>query len=301
MSAPDLSIFVRSIERGSFAAVAGETGLSPSAVSKIISRLEDRLGVKLMHRTTRRLVLTQEGETYLDHARRILAAIEAAEAAVTAARGLPRGLIRINTGTAFAKHRLLPVLPAFTKAYPDIQFELTISDQRIDAVAAQVDVTVRVGPLDDSQLIARQIGTVKRIITASPAYLKRSGLPRCPADLAKHNCLVLSGFTRLAEWPLIEDGRRKLFRVSGSLKCDSADMLLDLAVAGYGIVRLGEFLGEEAIAQGRLVRLLEDVHEADPQPISALMLPGRAALPRVRAFIDFLVDRLNGTKASKDT
>ncbi len=286
------AIFVRTVELGSFAAVAVETALTPSAVSKLIQRMEDRLGVKLLHRTTRRLVLTQEGETYLAHCRLILAAIETAEADVTASRGRPRGQIRVNTGTAFAKHRLIPLLPEFSRRYPEITLELSITDRRIDPIADQIDVTVRVGPLSDSPLRARRIGTVGRIITASPAYLQRHGRPMRPSDLLQHNCLVLTGFARLAAWPMIEAGALKLIPVKGSLTCDSADALLDLAVAGYGIVRLGDFLGEDAIASGALVSLLDSCHEADAQPITALILPGRQALPRVRAFVDFLGDAM---------
>ncbi len=288
----DYAIFVRTVELGSFASAAVETGLSPSAVSKLILRMEDRLGVKLLHRTTRRLVLTQEGETYLAHCRLILAAIETAEADVTASRGQPRGLIRVNVGTAFAKHRLIPLLPEFSARFPEITLELSITDRRIDPIADQIDVTVRVGPLGDSPLLARRIGTVERIITASPVYLERHGKPTRPSDLLHHNCLVLTGFARLAEWPMIDDGARTLIAVKGTLTCDSADALLDLAVAGFGIVRLGDFLGEEALATGALVRLLDDCHEPDAQPINALILPGRQALPRVRAFIDFLAEAM---------
>lgn len=294
-STDDLTTFVRTIDLGSFAAVAAEGGLTPSAVSKIVSRLEDRLGVKLLHRTTRRLVLTQEGETYLAHARRILAAVETAEAEVTASRGRPRGHIRVNSGTAFVKHRLIPLLPAFATLYPEISIELSVSDRRIDAVAEQVDLTIRVGPLGDSPLIARRIGTVYRVIVASPAYLARHGTPETSADLARHNCLVLSGYARLAEWPLRDaKGERHLVPVKGSLTCDSADALLDLAVRGYGIVRLGDFVSAQALANGELVRLLEHCHDRDPQPMTALILPGRQALPRVRAFVDFLAERLPG-------
>ncbi len=294
----DLETFVRTVDLGSFAAVAEERGLTPSAVSKIISRIEDRLGVKLLHRTTRRLVLTQEGETYVVHARRILAAIEAAEAEVTSSRGRPRGHIRVNTGTAFAKHRLIPLLPAFTERYPEITIDLSVSDRRIDAIAEQIDITVRVGPLGDSPLIARRIGTVHRIITASPEYLARLGTPQSIEDLGQHNCLVLAGFARLAEWPLRDAaGERRLVRVKGSLTCDSADALLDLAVRGYGIVRLGDFLGEEGLVDGRLVRVLDHCHDSDPQPITALMLPGRQSLPRVRAFVEYLADGLKGSTA----
>lgn len=287
-SAGDIATFVRVADLGTFAAVADEVGLTASGVSRTISRLEDRLGVKLLHRTTRRLVLTQEGETYLLRARNILTEIDAAEAEVTAGRGRPRGLIRINTGTAFGKHRLVRLLPEFQKQYPDVAIDLSVSDRRIDPVADQIDVTIRVGMLGDSSLIAHPLGEVRRIIAASPAYLAQHGTPQSPSDLKQHNCLLLSGFARQANWPMFEKGRRVLTPVKGLVCCDSADLLLDLAIAGTGIVRLGDFLGESALADGRLVPLLSACHDDDASPITALVLPGRQNIPRIRVFIDFL-------------
>jgi DNA-binding transcriptional LysR family regulator len=288
----DIAVFIRVVDLGSFAAVAREASLSPSAVSKIVSRLEDRLGVKLLQRTTRRLVLSQEGETYSIRGREILAAIEAAEAEVTAGRGQPRGHIRINTGTAFAKHRLAPLLPEFQKRYPDITIELSVIDRRVDVVAEQIDVAIRVGPLHDTSLVSHRLGEVRRIIAASPAYLRRHGKPRHARDLLSHNCLHLSGFSRLAGWPMYVDGERVLLPVKGSVSSDSADMLLDLAVAGIGIIRLGDFLGEAALSAKQLVPLLANCHDDDPTPLSALMPPGRQNIPRVRAFVDFLDGKL---------
>lgn len=290
--AHDLASFVRVADLGTFAATAQEIGLTASGVSRIITRLEERLGVKLLHRTTRRLVLTQEGEIYLLRARDILAAIEAAEAEVAAELGRPRGLIRINTGTAFGKHRLVRLLPEFQELYPDVAIELSISDPRIDPVAGQIDVTIRVGPLGDSPLVMQRLGEVRRIIAASPDYLARRGRPKRAADLMGHNCLLLSGFSHQANWPFRQNGQRQTVAVKGSISCDSAELLLDLALAGAGIVRLGDFLGERALADGRLVPLLEDCHEAEPTPISALILPGRQNIPRVRAFVDFLKTRM---------
>jgi len=286
--AGDIAAFVRVVDLGTFAAVADELGLTASGVSKAVTRLEARIGVKLLHRSTRRLVLTQEGEIYLLRAREILAAIEAAEAEVTAGRGQPRGLIRVNTGTAFAKHRLSRILPDFRARYPEVTVELSVTDRRIDPFADQIDVTIRVGPVEDSLLVAQRIGEVRRIIAASPAYLARHGTPHRPSDLMNHNCLLLTGFSRLAQWPMFEDGKRILLPVRGSISCDSADLLLDLALAGTGIVRLGDFLGQEAIDDGRLVPLLADCHDDDPSPITALILPGRQNIPRVRAFLDAL-------------
>ena len=287
----DIAVFLRTMELGSFAAVSQELGLTSSGVSRIVSRLEDRLGAKLIHRTTRRLVLTPEGETYLPHARGILSAMETAAADVASVRGRPRGLIRVNTGTAFAKHKLLPLLPEFMSVYPDISLDLSVGDRRIDPFAEQADITIRVGPLADSELVRVGLGEVRRVIAASPDYLSRHGVPRCPEDLRSHNCLQLAGNARLTNWPLLEDGKRILLPVTGTLRSDSADALLEMALAGMGVIRVGDFLGEAALADGRLVPLLSDCHDDDPQPISALILPGRQSIPRVRCFIDFLKAR----------
>ena len=288
----DTTCFVRTVDLGSFAAVGAETGLTPSGVSRIITRLESRLGVKLLHRTTRRLSLTPEGETFLAHARGILRAVEAAEAAVASTHGRARGHIRLNSGTAFAKHKLARLLPDFFAQYPDITIEVSVSDQRIDPISERVDVTIRVGPLADSELIAVRLGEVRRVIAASPHYLAAHGTPQKPADLLRHNCLLLSGFSRLSQWPLFENSKRVLIAAKGNVTSDSAELLLDLALAGTGILRLGDFLGESALTQGQLIPLLADCHDDDPQPITALLLPDRQSIPRVRALVDFLKARL---------
>jgi DNA-binding transcriptional LysR family regulator len=295
--AHDIAIFIRVVDLGSFAAVAKESGLTPSAISKIVSRLEDRLGVKLLQRTTRRLVLSQEGETYSMRGRDILAAIEAAEAEVTAGRGRPRGHIRVNTGTAFAKHHLVGILPEFLKRYPEITVDMSVIDRRIDIVADQIDVAIRVGPLDDTSLVAVPLGEVRRIIVASPSYLRRHGKPRQAQELMAHNCLLLRGFSRLAKWPMYVDGERRLVPVKGSVTSDSADVLLELAIAGVGVVRLGDFLGRAALSAGHLVPLLESCHDDDPAPLTALLPPGRQDVPRVRAFVEFLHRKLGKREA----
>ena len=284
----DIALFVRTVDLATFAAVGAEAGLTASGVSRVVTRLERRLGAKLLHRTTRRMVLTQEGETFLTHARGILAAVEAAEADVASTFGRPRGHVRVNAGTAFARHRLAPLLPLFMQRYPDITVDLFVHDQRIDPITDQIDITVRVGPLSDGALIAVRLGEVKRIIAASPHYLERHGTPRQAADLMQHNCLLLSGFSRLAQWPMFEGGKRVMMAVKGSISSDSADVLLDLALVGAGLVRLGDFLGEAALSEGRLIPVLAQCHDPDPQPITVLILPGRQTIPRVRAFVDFL-------------
>ena len=286
---PEIAAFVRVHEAGSFAAAtAQDGGHTASGLSRMVSRLEDALGVRLMHRTTRRLALTPEGERFLRHARSVLATLEEAQADLSASSGSLAGTVRVNCGSAFAHHRLAPSLPSFLAAHPKVRVEIAVSDRRIDLLDERADVAIRVGALDDSDLTAVQLGAVRRVVAASPAYLARRGIPIGPRDLLEHDCLLLSGFPRQAGWPMIEDGRAVPVAVSGPVVADTAETLLRLAEAGAGIVRLGDFLGAEALAAGRLVPILEGAHNDDPSPITALAPPGRIALPRVRAFVTFL-------------
>jgi DNA-binding transcriptional LysR family regulator len=287
LSSDDLDAFIRVVDGGSFAAAAAGTGLTPSGMSRAVSRLEDKLGVRVLQRTTRRLMLTPEGEALLARGREILAALEAAGEEASAGRARPRGLVRINVGTAFAR-RLVPVLPLFQELHPEISLQLIINDRRVEVTADELDIAIRTGPLGDSAVIARRIGGMKRVICASPAYVAKHGRPERPDDLLRHNCLLLTGFARLAEWPMRVDGREMRMQVKGSVTCDSAELLLDMALAGVGVVRFGDFLAEDALAEGTLLPLLEDWHIADPQPITVLMPPGRQTIPRVRAVVEFL-------------
>jgi len=286
----EMNAFVRVVERGSFAAAATDLGLTPSALSKLVTRIEDRLGVRLLTRTTRKLALTDEGELFVARSREILASIEAAEAEVTAASEKPRGHLRISVGTALAKQILRPALPVFLGRYPDISVELNVSDRQIDLVADQIDVAIRSGALGDSTLVARKLSEATRVICASPLYLKRHGTPRVPADLLRHNCLTLPG-PQWLQWPFhTHEGINRL-AVSGSFTSDSADLLLDMAIAGFGIARLADFMVARALLEGSLVPLLNDSQMPEPFPIHALTVPGRHRAPRIRAFIDFLVEQ----------
>ena len=292
----EMNAFVRVIDRGSFAAAAGDLGITPSALSKLVTRIEDRLGVRLLTRTTRRLALTAEGELFVARSREILASIEAAEAEVTAASRAPRGHLRITVGTAFAKQILGPALPVFLARYPDITIELLVSDRQIDLVAEQVDVAIRSGPLGDSSLVARKIADARRVICASPLYLEKHGSPRVPADLLQHNCLGLTGFARLAQWPFHTSEGINRLAVSGTFTSDNADLLLDIAVAGLGIARLADFVIARALKQGTLVPLLVDTHLSEPFPIHIVTVPGRHRTPRVKAFTDFMISQLDGAR-----
>jgi DNA-binding transcriptional LysR family regulator len=290
----EMNAFVRVAERGSFAVAATDLGLTPSALSKLVTRIEDRLGVRLLTRTTRKLALTAEGELFVARSREILASIEAAEAEVTAASERPRGHLRISVGTAVAKQILGPALPVFLDRYPDITVELHVSDRQVDLVAEQIDVAIRSGALGDSTLVARKVGEATRVICASPRYLEKHGTPQVPADLLQHNCLTLPG-PAWSQWPFhTHEGINRL-AVSGTFTSDNADLLLDMAVAGLGIARLADFMVARALRDGALVRLLVDSHVPESFPIHALTVPGRHRAPRIRAFVDFLAEEFGRT------
>jgi DNA-binding transcriptional LysR family regulator len=296
MSRPDeMAAFVRILDKGGFAPAARDLGLTPSALSKLVARLEARLGVRLLARTTRRLSPTPEGEAYGARARDILALIEAAEADAAAGRARPRGHLRVNTGTAFAKHRLVPALPDFFARYPEVTLDLCVTDRRVDLVAEQADVLLRVGPLDDSSLVARKARG------RAAGDLRRAGLPRAPRRAAPaggpagprlpgaararapHRLAVPRGGSGAA-------GIRTL-AVRGRATTDSAEALRDMALAGLGVVRVTEFLVAGDLAAGRLVPLLGAEHVSEEVPVWAVMAPGRQRMPRVQAFVDFVAER----------
>ena len=291
-SSAEMAIFQRVAERGSFAGAADDVGLSPSAVAKLVTRLETRLGVRLINRTTRRLSLTTEGEIYLERAREILAAIETAEAEISSARLAPRGHLRVHAFPFIAVRLLAPVLPDFLIRYPQITFDFMVTNRIVDIIGENVDISLRIGALNDSALVARKIVALPRIVCASPSYLARHGRPAKPADLADHSCLTLSRNPGSATWPFRVDGKLVQVQVNGPVSADSTAMLLGLAVQGAGILRLSEHVVAEAIQKGELEPVLQKVQDPEQYPLWALLPPGRNQAPKVKAFLDFLVDRL---------
>jgi DNA-binding transcriptional LysR family regulator len=291
-SSTEMSIFQRVAERGSFASAAEDVGLSPSAVAKLITRLETRLGVRLINRTTRRLAITAEGETYLERAREILAAIESVEADISSARLSPRGHLRVHTFPFIAVRHLVPVLPDFMTRHPQITFDFMVTNRIVDIIGENVDISLRMGGLNDTALVARKIVNLRRIVCASPSYLARHGRPAKPADLLHHSCLTLSRNPGSATWPFRVDGELVQVEVTGPVSADSTAMLLGLAIEGAGILRLSEHVVAEAIQKGQLEPLLQDVQDPEQYPLWALLPPGRNQPPKVKAFLDFLIDRL---------
>jgi DNA-binding transcriptional LysR family regulator len=283
----DLRVFVRVMDRGNFSAAANDLGVTPSAVSKLISRLEDRLGVRLLERSTRRLALTPEGETFLARARRIVADIEEAEAEVARVRGAPRGKLRINSGTAFGLHQLTPALAEFLARYPEIDIELSITDRLVDLIEEQSDIAVRSGHIPEGPFVQRKIADLQRVICAAPAYLAARGTPRSAADLKGHDCIVVAG-PGLSRWPFKTRNGIDVVDVRPRVTTDDAEAALRLAIEGAGIVRLSDVIVGNPLRSGELVALLSDVHHVEPFPLAAIYPAGRHRLPRVAVFIEFL-------------
>ena len=290
----EMSAFVRIVDLGSFARAADDLRVTPSALSKLVSRLEDRLGVRLLTRTTRRLALTSEGSLYLERAREVLDLIERAEADISSFRGKPKGLLRINSSTGFARQTLLHAIPAFLARFPEITADLTLTDRLVDAVAEQVDIVIRGSPSAGSDLVVRKLAEGRRLICAAPSYLQRCGTPNSAAELSWHNCLALSGQSPPTAWPLATDDGVVPFPPKGTFACDNVGMLFDMAVAGHGIVRLADFVVGKAVADGQLVEILADINRSDSISLWALVPKGRFRSQRVQAFLDFMSDWLKG-------
>jgi len=285
----ELATFVRAVESGGFTAAALALRLSPSAVSKIVSRLEARLGVRLLNRTTRRIALTPEGELFFRRCQRILADIEDAEQAVAQSGGKAQGLLRVNTGVAFTSRYLVPVLPKFLERYPEVKLELSLNDRLVDLVEEGADVAVRMAPMADSTLIARRICDVHRRIVATPAYLKRHGRPGAPEDLVDHNCVTFALHPHLNQWPFRGPRGTWTVAVRGNVETNHSDALYGLVLAGVGIGRFSEMVVGPDIRAGRLVPLFDAEHDAEPQPLHALYPHRRFLSPKVEAFVSFLV------------
>lgn len=286
--------FITVLDEGSFAMAALRLDATPSAISKAVSRLEARLGVRLLNRTTRRLDLTEEGRVFERHARVVLDAIDIAEAEVAALAREPSGRLRVSLGSAYAKHRLVRRLPAFCATYPKIHVELNVTDDIIDPRDGTTDIAIRPLAIDteapDPDLHTVTLDHAVRHICAAPAYLAAHGEPASPADLAYHDCMVMSVGPRFARWPFRSpaDGTRSHVQVSGSVVADNADMLLDLALAGHGIVRLLDTIVGAALARGDLVSILTDYHVADRLVMRAMVKRGAHLRPRIAAFLAFM-------------
>lgn len=287
----DIETFLAVASEGNFAAGAKALRLTPSAVSRSIARLEQRLGAILFRRTTRSLALTAEGTAYRDRMSVLLAEIETVENGLGREKQGPRGLLRVNASPSIGVP-LLPILPRFTARYPEITLDLALSDMIIDLVEERADIAIRIGPLRDTSLRAKKLGHSRMALVASPDYLARRGTPRTPDDLDAHDCLRFSFRRSVDSWPFRIGERIVHLPVHGSFFGNSGDMVRQMAVAGGGISRHGHFHVAADLAAGRLVEVLADFHPGDGEDIHALYAPEDRAAARIRAFLDFLDEEL---------
>ncbi len=289
----EMETFLAVARGGSFAAAAKALRLTPSAVSRAIARLEARLGVMLVRRTTRALALTAEGDAYCSRVAGLVAEIDEIERSIGQALAGPRGKLRVNASVPFGTHCLIPILPRFLEAHPAITLDLALSDTVVDLVEERADIAIRIGPLRDTRLKAKKLGRSAMAIVASPDYLARYGDPRHPDDLDRHTCLQFSFRRSVDSWPFRIGGRVVMRPVEGPFLGNSGEVVRQMAAAGGGIARLGRFHVAADIAAGRLVPLLEAFNPGDAEDIHALYTGHERLSLRVRAFLDFLDTNLS--------
>ncbi|MGY6646200.1 MAG: LysR family transcriptional regulator [Salinarimonas sp.] len=286
----DMAVFVAVIEQGGFSPAARSLGMTHSAVSKRVSQLEQRLGTQLLVRTTRTMRLTDAGQAYIGEARRILEAIATLEQGLDQAAQEPRGILRISASNAFGQRHIVPAAIDFMRAHPQVQIDLTLSDQMVDLVASGTHVAIRSAALTDSSLVARKLALNERIVVASPSYLAAQGTPRDPGDLETRDCLLLNHETRFNDWGYRSPTGRRL-KLQGAFACNTLEALHAAVLAGVGIARLPAFLIGEDVKAGRLTPILEEYRPPAESAIYAVRPGGGITMPAARVFIDFLVDR----------
>lgn len=293
MDLNELLVFTRVVQAGSFTAAARQLEMPKSSVSRKVSELEDRIGARLLQRTTRQLGLTDAGRIYFEHAARIVAQIEEADQAVSRMQATPRGLLRVTAPLSFAM--LGPIVAEFLAQYPDVQLELVCTDRSVDLIEEGFDLAIRAGKLEDSTLVSRNLGALKRVVVAAPDYCKLHGTPKTPADLAQHACITFSAGATPNLWTLFDDADHPVdVRVTSRLVVNDFDMMGDAARAALGIAFMPEYVCAEDLAAGRLRHVLPRWRSA-VAPVQALYPTARHLSPKVAAFLDLVRDRFSLT------
>ncbi len=288
----EMATFVQVVDDGGFSQAARSLKRTPSAVSKQIGRLEDRLGVSLLRRTTRRLHLTEAGEIYYQRAQQILADVDDAEFAASRLQEAVRGTLRVTASAAFGESQMVPMMVDLHDRYPDLKVELMMTDRMVDLVAEGFDIGIRaVRELKDSSVVSRRIATNYRVICAAPSYLERHGTPKSPEDLREHNCLTFALQPYLNQWRFNMPDGPLTIPVDGSFETNNGLVLYQAARQGLGIVMVSIFLVGDDIRAGRMVPLLTEFDERAESNLYAVYPPGRHLSPNIRAFIDYMVER----------
>lgn len=289
----EMSVFVEVARSDSFSSAARRLRLSPSSVSKIITRLEGRLGARLFNRTTRTLHLTDAGDLFFAECLDILEKVDQAEELIANEAHAPKGVLTVNCSPGFAKYQLAAKIGPFLHAHPELDLNLQLDGEQIDLIKADVDLAIRLGTLQDSNLIARKLGECRRVVCASPDYLEKHGIPESPTDLKDHNCLSISTNVAFNHWTFHVGRRRRMHTVSGNFVTDNVDILRDLALNGMGVVRLSEFMIGDDLRKRRLVPLLEKYNQ-EMQYVH-IVYPHRQQLPtKTKIFVDYLLDAFAG-------
>ena len=284
----DISVFVHVAEAKSFTVASERIGLSRSAVGKSIVRLEDRLGVRLLQRTTRSVSLTGEGAAFHERCVRLLADLDEAEMAMLSHSQTPRGRLRIDLPVSFGRLHVLPILNRFMHKWPEISVSTSFNDRYVDLIDEGVDLAIRIGGSEDGRLMSRLLAPHRLVTCASPSYLKSRGAPKDLEQLAEHSCLAFVHGGRPVEWRFSENGITRSMAIGGRFAATNAEALRDATLAGYGIARLATFLISDDLRAGRLIPVLEQF-DADGPPIRAVYPSSRHLSPKVRSFIDELL------------
>lgn len=299
-SVADLSFFVALARQPSLAAAALELGITPSNVSRRLASLEQRLGLRLVQRTTRRMSLTAEGQRYLDEGQRILQDLEGLEQSLVPERAAPKGLLRVNGTFGFGRRHLAPLISDFVQQYPEVEVVLELTDHPLDLVQHAIDVGIRFGPPPDTRVVARRIASNRRLLCAAPAYLAQFGTPATPQDLARHRCIVIrENTTAFHNWTLTDGQHKATVKVSGPLSTNHGEIAVDWALAGHGIVLRSEWDVAAYLHGGQLHRLLPG-WTGDQADIHAIYPHRHALSAKVRAFLDFLSARFAAYRERQD-
>jgi DNA-binding transcriptional LysR family regulator len=286
----EMEVFVQVVQQGGFSAAARSCQMTPSAVSKLVARMEARLGTRLVNRSTRAFQLTAEGCIFFERASRILADIEDAERGAGVGEQ-PVGRIRLNTSASYAVHILAAILPRFLDRYQSVTLDIVQTDQVVDLLSERMDVAIRAGPLKSSSLVARKLGETRMVIVAAPSYLETHGRPETVEELERHNRLGL-GYSRIVNgWPLSRDGETIVVPIAGRVQASDGEALRRLALGGNGLARVAAFTVREDIEAGRLLPVLEEFNPGDREAFHAVHVgQGGPLSSRVRALLDFLAD-----------
>lgn len=291
--------FVLVVQTGSFSAAAREQGTTQATMSKKVAALEDDMGVKLLTRTSRELSLTEVGQDYFHRCVSILSELDEAESNARSQMGRPTGLLRISAPVVFGNRFIGPVLAEFLRNYPELKVDLHLSDKHVDLVAERIDIAIRAKQLEDSSLIARHLFDNPMVLVAAPSYLSTNIEPTSPDQLASHNCILYSMLKSIGVWHFSRKGKNQSVAVSGSCRCDSGDVILQLAIDGVGIAQLPVWMVKEFVDSGQLVILLREF-EVNPLPFHAVFPQNRYVPLKVRSFLDFIKLKIEHSELYSD-